>query len=148
MATEVSNPPEYARTTRSLMTVPPGPLREALRCATFPRRCAPQSRRRRAPLRSRQLLTHDRHTGLRDLVDVGVLAELVGQVAGDQVTDLALDRQQLGYLLVARAAVEHRVPAARMERAPGRQVDQARRVALDGYQVGVGVAVYRRNARQ
>src|SRR5438309_8375466 len=32
---------------------PPDSLRGALWCAAFPRRCAPQSRRRRAPLRSR-----------------------------------------------------------------------------------------------
>src|SRR6266700_468372 len=117
------------------VTVSPGSLREALWCAAFPRRCAPHSRRRRASLRSCQLLTHDRHTGLRDLVHVGVLAELVGQVAGHQVAALALDRQEFGYLDVARAAVEHRVPAARVERAAGREVR-------------VEVPVYRRDARQ
>src|SRR5205823_1661791 len=51
MATEVSRPPEYARTTRSLMTVSPWSLHGAPWCAVFLGRFARASRRRRAPLR-------------------------------------------------------------------------------------------------
>src|SRR5947199_5742183 len=86
----------------SLTGSPPGSLREALWCDVFPRRCAPQSRPRRASLRSR----HDHPVAHADLAG-GAGGHLL--VVGDQHdgdAGLAVERFQQRQHLRAGGRVE------------------------------------------